>query len=517
MPTPPRRRRGDSRPPSTDRLDHGSPSSCRTHLGRRRLGLGARPVVHERDVGAGPGEIDRHCGADALSAGDENAAPARIHDALVIDRAFDDDAEGERACRRRDADDDDLVAQVVGRRRQGPSRAAWRVDADRGGVRAARRLPGQGDGAVVTHRSRAPDRRRPAPAAGTRGWVKYPCGRRSAAGARSGACRRPAGRCSRECRTSRHPAAARRPVSRPARRPMRARPSRLRAEASDFTHQNSSLVVPVVTVTTSVASACATAGASSGGMETAAVVTVMDWGSRREAQQSAEHATHNHDGTKARRHEERLRVTDTSSVDDLRALRVASCLRDCRELSSTFARSASKLNAPKNADFRLGALHRVSRARPLNSCARVVPSAGLSTTLNGVNHFMAPQAGPCSTLFFTVSCDWPAATAMVSAVSSKLIGNRRHLHDLGDEATRELLRQSRQRPLLRVGSALVDVHHGAHERRRFAADLADAEIAVARDRRQRHAGRRVPGRRRRRCRCARPSRPAGRSSPLRCS
>jgi hypothetical protein len=46
--------------------------------------------------------------------------------------------------------------------------------------------------------------------------------------------------------------------------------------ASVFTHQNSSFVVLVVTVTTSGDSAAVTAGASSEGMETAAVVTVTD-------------------------------------------------------------------------------------------------------------------------------------------------------------------------------------------------------------------------------------------------
>ena len=115
----------------------------------------------------------------------------------------------------------------------------------------------------------------------------------------------------------------------------------------------------------------------------------------------------------------------------------------------------------------------------MNSCASVVPIAGLSTTLKGVNHFIAPQAGPCSTLFFTVSCDWPAATATVSAVSSKLMAHGRDLHDLGDEPAREFLCQFRQRYSLRGGGTLVDVDDRAHKRRRLAANLADAEIAIA--------------------------------------
>ena len=99
--------------------DHG-PSSCRAHVSRGRLGLVTRPVVDNGNIGARASEIDRDCGADALDACDENAAPGQLHEvscrALLIDRAFDDEAEGERrACRRWDAHDDDLVPEIVGR------------------------------------------------------------------------------------------------------------------------------------------------------------------------------------------------------------------------------------------------------------------------------------------------------------------------------------------------------------------------------------------------------------------
>ena len=45
----------------------------------RRVGLGSRAVIREDDVGARTSEIGGHDGADALDAGDEDAAIGEGH------------------------------------------------------------------------------------------------------------------------------------------------------------------------------------------------------------------------------------------------------------------------------------------------------------------------------------------------------------------------------------------------------------------------------------------------------